>query len=146
MCSSDLQPARITLDAYSDTSFAGRVRQVVPTADRQKATVLVKVSILDRDPRILPEMGAKVVFEAGQSAPAAAAPLRVSVPAAAVVRDNGAAKVWVVENATARARVVELGRENGDNIEIRSGVSGGESVVLEPPPGLKDGARVRPIS
>ena len=140
------QPARITLDAYSDTSFAGRVRQVVPTADRQKATVLVKVSILDRDPRILPEMGAKVVFEAGQSAPAAAAPLRVSVPAAAVVRDNGAAKVWVVENATARARVVELGRENGDNIEIRSGVSGGESVVLEPPPGLKDGARVRPIS
>src|SRR5262249_14773020 len=58
------QPARITLDAYPDTSFAGRVRQVVPTADRQKATVLVKVSILDRDPRILPEMGAKVVFDA----------------------------------------------------------------------------------
>ena len=57
------QPARITLDAYPDTSFAGQVRQVVPTADRQKATVQVKVSILDRDPRILPEMGAKVVFE-----------------------------------------------------------------------------------
>jgi len=73
------QPARITLDAYPDTSFAGRVRQVVPTADRQKATVLVKVSILDRDPRILPEMGAKVVFEA-HDAQIAAAPRRVSAP------------------------------------------------------------------
>ena len=61
------QPARITLDAYPDTSFSGRVRQVVPTADRQKATVQVKVAILDHDSRILPEMGAKVLFErAGQ--------------------------------------------------------------------------------
>src|SRR6185295_18874699 len=57
------QAARITLDAYPDTSFSGQVRQVVPTADRQRATVQVKVSILDKDPRILPEMGARVVFE-----------------------------------------------------------------------------------
>ena len=56
------QPARITLDAYPDTSFRGEVRQVVPTADRQRATVQVKVSIVDRDPRILPEMGARVDF------------------------------------------------------------------------------------
>src|SRR5262249_56666259 len=66
------QAARITLDAYPDTSFTGQVRQVVPTADRAKATVQVKVSILDRDPRILPEMGAKVVFapaEGGSVAP-----------------------------------------------------------------------------
>ena len=56
------QPARITLDAYQDTSFRGEVRQVVPTADRQRATVQVKVSIVDRDPRILPEMGARVDF------------------------------------------------------------------------------------
>src|SRR5207249_2838560 len=55
-----VQPANITLDAYPDTSFRGRVRQVVPTADRQRATVQVKVSILDHDPRILPEMGARV--------------------------------------------------------------------------------------
>src|SRR5437667_405232 len=58
------QSARITLDAYPDTSFRGVVRQVVPTADREKATVQVKVSILDHDARILPEMGAKVLFEA----------------------------------------------------------------------------------
>src|SRR5439155_1609947 len=56
------QPAKITLDAYPDTSFGGQVRQVVPTADRQRATVQVKVSILDHDPRILPEMGARVDF------------------------------------------------------------------------------------
>ena len=53
------QPVRVELNAYPDTTFSGRVRQIVPTADRQKATVLVKVSILDKDPRILPELGAK---------------------------------------------------------------------------------------
>ena len=74
------QPARITLDAYPDTGFRGEVRQVVPTADRQRATVQVKVTILDRDPRILPEMGARVDFLAdepdsrGDSAATAAAP------------------------------------------------------------------------
>ena len=135
--------ARITLDAYSDTSFAGRVRQVVPTADRQKATVLVKVAILDRDPRILPEMGAKVVFTADAGATAVAAPVRVSVPLTAVVRATGSARVWIIEKDRAVARAVELGRETGDNIEIRSGLSGGEPVVLAPPADLKEGARVR---
>ena len=135
--------ARITLDAYSDTSFAGHVRQVVPTADRQKATVLVKVAILDRDPRILPEMGAKVVFAVSPGTPAASAPVRITVPRAAVVREAGGARVWVVEKDRAASRTVELGRENEDSIEIRSGLSGGESVVLNPPAGLKEGAQVR---
>jgi RND family efflux transporter MFP subunit len=80
------QAASVTLDAYPDTSFRGQVRQIVPTADRQKATVLVKVSILDRDPRILPEMGAKVVFLRDEQSPAvAAAPARVLVPSEALV-------------------------------------------------------------
>jgi HlyD family secretion protein len=65
------QQARITLDAYPDTSFRGAVRQVVPTADRQRATVQVKVSIVDHDPRILPEMGARVDFLASDSGQAA---------------------------------------------------------------------------
>src|SRR6059036_823614 len=83
------QQARVTLDAYPDTSFRARVRQIVPTADREKATVLVKVSILDRDPRILPEMGAKVVFLRGaqHDAIAAAVP-RVLVPGGALVREG----------------------------------------------------------
>ena len=136
------QQARITLDAYSDTSFAGRVRQVVPTADRQKATVLVKVSILDRDPRILPEMGAKVVFATGH-AEAAATPVHIRVPSAAVVRQGDAGKVWVIENNRATARTIELGREADNEVEVRSGLTGGENVVLQPPAGLVNGARVR---
>jgi RND family efflux transporter MFP subunit len=138
------EAARIVLDAYPDTSFAGRVRQVVPTADRQKATVQVKVSILDRDRRILPEMGAKVEFvrEAGE----AAAPVvarRVLVPGAAVLRGPNGSRVWVVEEGKAMSRAVEVGQERGERVEIRSGLAGGESVVLNAPSGLKEGARVR---
>ncbi|HEY3216010.1 MAG TPA: efflux RND transporter periplasmic adaptor subunit [Candidatus Eisenbacteria bacterium] len=136
------QACRITLDAYPDTSFAGRVRQVVPTADRQKATVQVKVSILDRDPRILPEMGAKVEFvrEAGASTVAVR---RVLVPSAAVAQNPAGPRVWVVENGRVSARVVDVGPARGDQVEIRGGLSGGESVVLAAPAGLKDGTRVR---
>ena len=136
------QPARITLDAYPDTSFSGRVRQVVPTADRQKATVLVKVSILDRDPRILPEMGAKVVFDA-QNAQAQAAPRRVFVPKAALVSAGGASSVWVIEDGAVRRRTVDVGPARGDRIEVRQGLSGGETLVLDPPAGLKDGSKVK---
>lgn len=140
------QDARVTLDAYSDTSFAGNVRQVVPTADRQKATVLVKVAILDRDPRILPEMAAKVVFTPEHETPAAVTPRRVSVPAAAVVGEGPSAKVWVIENQKVSARTVEVGRTTGDRVEIRSGLTGGERVVITPPPGLKDGLKVKAAS
>jgi RND family efflux transporter MFP subunit len=136
------QDARITLDAYPDTSFTGRVRQVVPTADRQKATVLVKVSILDHDPRILPEMGAKVVFE-NKGATHATAIRRVLAPAAAVVQDAGGASVWVVETDRVRRVRVDVGGARGDQVEIRQGLAGGESLVLQPPGALRDGDRVR---
>lgn len=136
------QDARITLDAYPDTSFVGRVRQVVPTADRQKATVLVKVSILDRDPRILSEMGAKVVF-VSRGADRAAAPRRVLAPAAAVVQENGVAHVWVVDKDAVRRVNVDAGAARGDKLEIRQGLSGGESLVLQPPATLKDGMKVK---
>ena len=136
------QPARITLDAYPDTSFVGRVRQVVPTADRQKATVLVKVSILDRDPRILPEMGAKVVFEA-HGGQVVAAPRRVFVPQAALVQSGGRASVWVMENGKVRQQAVDVGPARGDRIEVRQGLLGGENLVLSPPAGLKDGIKVK---
>jgi len=136
------QPARITLDAYPDTSFAGRVRQVVPTADRQKATVLVKVSILDRDPRILPEMGAKVVFEA-QGAQVVAAPRRVFVPQAAIVEAGGKSLVWVMADGVVHPQAVDVGPARGDRVEVRQGLTGGESLVLAPPAGLKDGSKVK---
>ena len=139
---SNAQPARITLDAYPDTSFSGRVRQVVPTADRQKATVLVKVSILDRDPRILPEMGAKVVFTTREDAVQNAAPRRVLVPSAAIVRGD-AAHVWLVEDGKVRKVTVDVGSETNGQSEVRSGLSGGESLVLSPPAALRDGAQVK---
>jgi RND family efflux transporter MFP subunit len=139
------QPCRITLDAYPDTSFAGRVRQVVPTADRQKATVQVKVAILDRDPRILPEMGAKVEFIRGGDGAAAAVsvPRRVLVPGTAIVQGSDGARVWVVQDGRATSRTVEPGPARGEQVEIRAGLTGGEHVVLAAPAGMKDGTRVR---
>ena len=138
------QPCRITLDAYPDTSFAGRVRQVVPTADRQKATVQVKVAILDRDPRILPEMGAKVEFvRSDDGAAAATTPRRVLIPGAALAQGGDGARVWVVEDGRATSRTVEPGPARGEQVEIRAGLTGGERVVLAAPAGMRAGTRVR---
>jgi len=127
------RPARITLDAYPDTTFRGEVRQVVPTADRQRATVQVKVSILDRDPRILPEMGAKVDFlEPAQPATAGAAPARTSIriPSAALKSDGGASYVWLVRDGRLTKRPVTTGPVSGGFLEIRSGLSGGEQLLV----------------
>lgn len=138
------QPASIDLDAYPDTSFRGRVRQIVPTADRQRATVLVKVSILDEDPRILPEMGATVEFLEGATDDAApAAPPRVFVPAAAVRDESGRQIVWVVSDGRVELREVEAGPVTGERREIRRGVNAGERVVVVGHEDLENGARVR---
>jgi RND family efflux transporter MFP subunit len=139
------QPARIILDAYPDTSFRGTVRMVVPTADRQRATVQVKVSILDHDPRILTEMGARVEFlepaqSAGAAADAAARP-RVTVPAEAVRTDSGRTVVWLVRDGRLERREVEAGPTSGGMREVRSGLLGGELLLLSgvanPAAGLK---------
>ena len=138
------QRARITLDAYPDTGFAGNVRQVVPTADRQRATVQVKVAILDRDPRILPEMGAKVEFlEDAARAGAAPAPRRIMVPAAAVRSENGASVVWIVRNDRVERREVDAGPVSGNLRDIRSGLSGGELLLVGGLENPREGQRVR---
>ena len=125
------QPARITLDAYPDAAFRGRVRQVVPTADRQRATVQVKVSILDHDPRILPEMGARVDFlEPEAPAPGAAAPSRIRVPAVAVRVEGGQSVVWLVRQGRLEPRPVQAGPVSGGFREIRSGLAGGELLLV----------------
>lgn len=130
------QAARIILDAYPDTGFRGEVRQVVPTADRQRATVQVKVSILDHDPRILPEMGARVDFlepaaPAGNATdPATPAAPRVRLPAAAVRDDGGRTVVWLVRQGRLEARAVEAGPVSGGFREIRSGLAGGELILV----------------
>jgi multidrug efflux pump subunit AcrA (membrane-fusion protein) len=137
------QPARITLDAYPDTGFRGVVRQVVPTADRQRATVQVKVSITDRDPRILPEMGARVDFLEADTVRAAGvvAPPRIRVPIAAVRDEGGQSIVWVVRSGRLERRPVDAGPVSGGFREIRSGLVGGEMLVVggveTPQPGLR---------
>ena len=140
------QLARITLDAYPDTAFRGRVRQVVPTADRQRATVQVKVSITDHDPRILPEMGARVDFLAPPTTTprgAAAAPEapRFRLPVAAVRELEGKSVVWLVRDGKLTAREVQAGPVSAGFREIRSGLSGGERVftggVEKPEEGMR---------
>ncbi|HXY70776.1 MAG TPA: efflux RND transporter periplasmic adaptor subunit [Gemmatimonadales bacterium] len=140
-------PARITLDAYPDTSFRGAVRLVVPTADRQKATVQVKVSILDHDRRILPEMGARVEFLESKRQAAGPAPRpRVSVPAEAVHADGAQTLVWLVRDGRLERRTVDAGPASGGLREVRSGLAGGEVLLLsgvaEPVEGMK--VRVKP--
>jgi len=139
-------PARITLDAYPDTSFRGEVRQVVPTADRQRATVQVKVSILDRDPRILPEMGSRVDFLEDTARVAAGAapppgPPRFRLPAAAVREQAGESVVWLVRDGRLEPRSVQAGPVSAGFREIRGGLAGGERVVVggveEPKAGMR---------
>jgi HlyD family secretion protein len=139
------QPAKITLDAYPDTSFRGEVRQVVPTADRQRATVQVKVSIVDRDPRILPEMGARVdLFDTTRVAtPTAAGPLRFRVPAAAVRELDGQTVVWLVRSGRLESRPVNAGPVSGGFREIRSGLQGGELLLVGGVEAPRAGMRVK---
>jgi len=133
------EPARITIDAYPGRAFAGRVRQIGPAADRpQRGAIPVAVSILDPDRRILPGMSAKVVF--GDSAGAS-----VSVPKSAVLQDDQGAYVWLVERGRAHAHTVEPGPERGDRVEIESGLSGGERVIVDPSASLREGTRVRAL-
>lgn len=138
------QRARITLDAYPDTAFRGAVRQVVPTADRQRATVQVKVAILDRDPRILSEMGAKVEFLEAAGAEGARRP--VTVPAGAVRTDNGQTVVWIVRDGRLVRRGVDAGPVSGNLREIRSGLAGGEQLVVGGIETPREGQRVKPTT
>ncbi len=137
-------PARITLDAYPDTAFRGQVRQVVPTADRQRATVQVKVSILDRDPRILPEMGAKVDFiqpDTGSARSASRPAIRI--PATAIRTDAGASIVWVVREGHLSRRPVVTGPVSGGFVEVRSGLNGGEQLMVSGVDAPTEGMKVK---
>jgi HlyD family secretion protein len=143
------QAARITLDAYPDTTFRGVTRQVVPTADRQRATVQVKVTITDHDPRILPEMGAKVDFlvpEAAHGSNAAvttAARQAIRVPEAAVKTDSGSTVVFIVRDGRLVRRVVTTGPVSGGFFEIRAGLSGGEQLYVGGVDAPTNGMRVK---
>ncbi|AIO32145.1 efflux transporter, RND family, MFP subunit [Burkholderia cenocepacia] len=134
------QPCEIQLDALPELRFAGRVSRIVPTVDRSKATVLVKVRFVDRDDRVLPDMSAKIAF---LSKPLSAQDRRpvTAVQASAVVERDGRPVVFVVKDDAVRAVPVTKGARIGELVAI-GGVKPGDTVVLAPGPKLRDGAKV----
>lgn len=135
------QPCEIQLDAVPDTRFAGVVNRIVPTVDRAKATVMVKIGFVDRDQRILPDMSAKVAFLEHAVAAADRKPV-TAVPQQAVADRDGAKVVFVVKEGRAVRTRIETGRTLGDLIEV-SGVRAGEKIVLTPLDKVGDGTRVK---
>ncbi len=135
------QAASIILDAYPTVTYPARVRQIVPTADRQKATVLVRVAFNKADHRVLPEMAGRVVFQSSDDS-ANASPAHVVIPAEAVRNEGGADYVWVVGEGRVTKRPIDAGPVSAGEREVRSGLRGGETLVLEPPAALAEGKRV----
>jgi RND family efflux transporter MFP subunit len=136
------QAAQATLDAYPDWMIPCHVIAIIPTADRQKATVKVRVGFDKLDPRILPDMAVKVAFLETAGAPAAAA-LAVLVPKSALQNQDGHDVVFAVQNGRAERRAVTVSDTQGDDAVLSAGMSAGEKVIVDPPPGLKDGAAVK---
>jgi HlyD family secretion protein len=149
-------PAEVKLQAYQDQAYKGRLRQIFPSADRAKAIVEVRVSILNPDGHVKPEMTASVTFQepgterkrsrdgAGTESGSSPAPAPVVLmPKRAVTEENGQSIVWVISGGTSVRRAVTLGSERIDQIEVKSGVVPGETVALNPPAGLIDRGIVR---
>jgi RND family efflux transporter MFP subunit len=136
-------PCEIQLDALPESRFGGKVHMIVPTADRTKATVLVKVAFVDRDVRILPEMSAKVSFLERPVAAGEEKPRTVVNPAAVVDRD-GRETVFVVKDGGEVVETpVDLGASLGDMVEVLGGVKAGDKVVVKPPAKLRSGAKIK---
>jgi RND family efflux transporter MFP subunit len=141
------QPAEVTVEAFPERTYKAVLRQIIPTADRTKATVQVKVTLLDKDVKLRPEMSAKVQFlepvkaSASSAAPVAAA--AVSAPAAAVVQRDGRPVVFEVVQGHARQRGVVAGPERQGQVVVKEGLQGTETLVVRPPDSLKDGDAVR---
>jgi len=135
----DGQRVEAVLDAYPDWKMPGHVISIVPTADRQKATVRVRIAFEQLDPRILPDMGIKVRFLEERTASAPASP---RLDAGAVVRDGDGTRVWVVRDGKVERRAVRLGDEQDGQVTVLEGLQGGEAVVVDPTPRLRDGAAV----
>jgi RND family efflux transporter MFP subunit len=135
------QRAIATLDAYPDWQIPARVIMPVPTADRQKATVRVRLAFDRLDPRILPDMGVKVAFLTNERE-AAAPRTALVVPRRAVRQQEGSDVVFVVQGDHVERRAVGVGPAPGDEAVITSGLAAGDRVVIEAPVDLADGAKV----
>ena len=143
------QPAEITVEAFPDRKYKAVLRQVIPTADRTKATVLTKVTLIDKDKDLKPEMSAKVTFLEPQRADAPvavdAAPAKpvILVPQSAVVTRDGGPKVFEVVGDRVQMRTVATGATRGDRVIVTDGLAGSETLVDKPAETLKDGDAVK---
>ena len=137
------QPVTAVLDAYADWQIPGRVRTVIPTADRQKATVKVRVTFDQLDPRLLPDMGVKVTFLGDEVSHPPDGGVRVLVPRAALHREGDGPVVFVYHDGRVERRAVHLGQVRGDEQEVIAGLSDGEQVVTTGLGELRDGQRAQ---
>jgi RND family efflux transporter MFP subunit len=136
------QPCEITLDAYPQHRYPGYVANIVPTADRAKATVLVKIKFKKYDQRVLPEMSAKITFlAAGSAVNTDSAPV-LTVPAAAVAERDGRQVVFKIKEDRAEEVPVSVGRKLGGSVEIKSGLKEGEKVIARTDERIKAGVKV----
>jgi len=140
-------PVEATLNAYPDWKIPAEVIAIIPTADRGKATVKVRIALKQKDPRIVPDMGVNVSFLEAEKPQAAQAPQGVRAPAAAIVERDGEDVAFVVDDeGRARRRKVRTGMALGNDRQVRDGLAAGDTVVLDPPAELEDGARVKPVA
>jgi RND family efflux transporter MFP subunit len=136
------QKAQAVLDAYPNWTIPAHVIAVIPTADRGKATVKVRIALDQKDTRVLPDMGARVSFLEDAKKDGAAAPLKgVLVPASSIVQRNGKSGVFVIDAGHARLRAVSAGQAFSD-LRLVEGVASGARVVVQPPQDMRDGAKV----
>ncbi len=136
------QKVEAALDAYPEWRIPAHVITTIPSADRQKATVKVRVGFDQLDPRILPDMGVKVSFLEMAGDTQAAAARRLFIPRTAVRREGEQTIVYVVQQGRLERRAVRLGAPEGELVVVLAGVTAGEQVVIEGPNDLSDGARV----
>jgi RND family efflux transporter MFP subunit len=139
------QPCEVQLDAVPGERFRGAVHMIVPTADRSKATIMVKVRFIDKNSKILPEMSAKVAFLAREAKPDEQKPRTAISQSCLVTRngDKGDKKVFLVRGNRAVETPVTLGSQMGDMIEVLSGLKTGDQVVVNPPVRLTNGAKIK---
>ncbi|MGZ5514455.1 MAG: efflux RND transporter periplasmic adaptor subunit [Candidatus Aminicenantales bacterium] len=136
------QRVEAVLDAYPDWRIPASVRTIIPTADRQKATVKVRIAFDKLDPRILPDMGVKVSFLAGEQAAGREA-ARALIPRAAARTGDGQTVVFLARDGVVERRAVKLGLEIGADVEVTAGLAPGDKVVVEGPADLRDGQRIK---
>ena len=136
------QPCDIQLDALPNQRFRGEVYTIVPTVDRSKATVLVKVRFLDKDPRMLPDMSAKVSFLSRRLQPAEMKP-RLAANQSALIDRGNETVVYLLDGNRIKETTVRVGSKLGEMMEILSGLKEGDRIAIKPPKGLKDGSRIK---